>query len=232
MDYQNDFETWKNQINAHPLNEVKLPNQPIDECTADAETLAIEAVKDKDALLQAGMDVTLIDELPSLAGAVRYCQALWMSEYRAKEEAQKEWLEQSPLAYDLKDEMLHHFSFAYRAYPDIKTKISRIREGNGHADMIQDLLELAVLGEKNPEPLAKISYDVSLHETARSTSHKMSELLALSNGSKDEQSVNKLLRDKAYTLLIEKMSTIREYGRYIFWKDENRREKYFVNYKA
>lgn len=54
----------------------------------------------------------------------------------------------------------------------------------------------------------------------------MSELLAAANGAAGESSANKLLRDKAFTLLAEKVSTIREYGRYVFWKDEGRKEQY------
>jgi len=232
MDYQNDFETWKERIETLPLIEVKLPNQPIDEVTASAETLAKEAAKDREVFKKAGMDVSLIDKLPSLSGALRYCQAQWMSEYRARQEAQKEWQEQSPAAYELRDEMLHHFSFAYRAYPEIKTKVSRIKDGSSHADMIQDLIELAVLGEKNPHPLNEINYDISLNEKARASSREMSELLATANGSKDESSSNKLMRDKAYTLLTGHMSAIREYGKYVFWKDEERKEKYLSNYKG
>lgn len=232
MYYQNDFETWKDKIQALPTHEVKLPNQPIDEITASAETLAKEAAKDKKSLKKAGLNTSLIDELASLSGALRYCQAQWMSEYRARQDAQKEWLEQSPQAYDLRDEILHHFSFAYRHLQDVKKKVTRIREGGGHADMIQDLIELAVLGEKNPEPLTHINYDSALNEKARASSRAMSELLASANGSKDENSSNKLMRDKAYTILTEHMSVIREYGKYIFWKEEERKEKYLASYKG
>ncbi len=228
MNYQNDFDSWKERIEALSLLKTKLPNRPIDSVTADAETLAQQALQDKDALLAAGLSEIIITELPSLAGATRYCQANWMSEYRAQQEAQKEWLEKSPEAYNLRDIMLHHFSFAFRNYPNLKTNVSRIREGNAHSDMIQDLIDLAILGEKNPEPLAEINYDVNLNALARTSSHSMSELLALSNGSKDEQNASKILRDKAYTLLAESMSTIREYGRYAFWQDEDRRKKYFA----
>ena len=232
MDYQTDFDAWKDRILAVPEAEIKLPNQPIDDCTAMAETLAKEALEDKDALVNAGLDGTKIDELTTLSGALRFCQANWMSEYRAQQEAQKEWLAKSPEAYQLRDEMLHHFSFAYRNEKEVKPKVSRIKEGSSHADMIQDLVELAILGEKYPEPLAKVNYDVSLNEKAMATSRSMSELLATANGDKDERSESKLLRDRAYTLLTNHMSTIREYGRYVFWKNEERKEKYAANYKG
>ena len=45
-------------------------------------------------------------------------------------------------------------------------------------------------------------------------------------GLSDESSRTKLLRDKVYTLLYNKVSEIREYGRYVFWKDVDRKEKY------
>jgi hypothetical protein len=38
--------------------------------------------------------------------------------------------------------------------------------------------------------------------------------------------LGKLLRDKAFTLLAQKESTVREYGRYLFWKDDNKGDRY------
>ncbi|MCT4587610.1 MAG: hypothetical protein N4A71_07290 [Carboxylicivirga sp.] len=232
MSYTEDFNTWKESIEAVPDKETRLPNQPVDEFAASAETLAVEATKDKVSLSTAGLDENLIDELVPLAGALRYCQAEWMSEYRARQEAQKEWLEQSPAAFEERDELLHHFKFAYRRQADVLAKVRRISEGSGRRDMIQDLVELAVIGEKNPQPLSEISFDATRLQGARTLSHNLSELLAQANGSSDESSQTKKLRDKAYTLLAERVSSIREYGRYVFWKNEDRREKYYNNYKG
>uniref|UniRef100_UPI0032165765 hypothetical protein n=1 Tax=uncultured Draconibacterium sp. TaxID=1573823 RepID=UPI0032165765 len=227
MSYLDDFDAWKDAIEAVPQEKVKPPNQPVDDFVAKTETLAVDAAEDREALQGAGMNENLIDELTPLSGALRYCQAKWMSEYRARVEAQKQWKEQAPQAYALRDELLHHFSFAYRNHDDIIKKVRRIREGASHADMIQDLIELAVLGEKYPEPLTTINLEPDLLPQARTVSHSMSELLAAANGADGEGSANKLLRDKAFTLLFEKDSKVREYGRYVFWKDEDKRSKYY-----
>ena len=41
--------------------------------------------------------------------------------------------------------------YAIRSYyDDVLKKVMRIREGGSNADMVQDLIELAVLGEKYP----------------------------------------------------------------------------------
>ncbi|WP_299576265.1 hypothetical protein [uncultured Sunxiuqinia sp.] len=227
MSYQSDFELWKEQIENLPPEELKLPNQPIDDFVARVETLAVDANEDREVLAAAGMDVTLIDDLTPLSGALRYCQANWMSVFRAREEAEALWKEQAPQAFQFRDELLHHFSFAYRDYEDIQKKVMRIREGASQADMIQDLLELAVLGEKYPEPLNAINFDLAQLQEARTVSHTLSELLAAANGAADDSSETKVMRDKAYSLLDQKSSTIREFGRYVFWKNENKRKRYY-----
>lgn len=228
MSYLDDFNVWKDEIENFPQKDVKLPNLPIDDFVAGVETLAVDAAEDREQLAGAGLDVEMIDQLVPLSGALRYCQAQWMSTFRAQQEAQVQWNEQSPAAYDLRNRLLHHFAFAYRHNENVKQKVARIREGGSHADMVQDLIELAVLGEKYPEPLAAIHFDVELLQQARTLSHTMSELLAAANGAAGEGGEVKNLRDKAYTLLAQKESTIREYGRYVFWQDEEKRSRYIL----
>lgn len=109
MSYSDDFDQWEETIENIPTKAVKLPNLPVDDFVASTETLAIDANEDRDALAAAGLDVTLIDELTPLSGALRYCQANWMSIFRAREEAQNQWQEQSPQAFDFRNELLHDF---------------------------------------------------------------------------------------------------------------------------
>ena len=73
MSYQDDFDAWKDQIESVPADEVKVPNRPVDEIVARTETLAIAANDDRETLEGAGLDVTLIDHLTPLSGALRYC---------------------------------------------------------------------------------------------------------------------------------------------------------------
>ena len=169
----------------------------------------------------------LIDDLTTLSGALSYIQADWMSIFRARENAVVEWKVQAPPAYVFRNDLLHDFSFAYRNREDVRKKVARIREGSSNADMVQDLLELAVLGEKYPEPLSDINFDLALLPKARTMSHSLSELLAAANGSADDGNETKTLRDKAFSLLFQKDSTIREYGRYVFWKDDDRLSRYY-----
>ncbi|WP_297092243.1 hypothetical protein [uncultured Draconibacterium sp.] len=227
MSYLDDFNNWKDEIENFPKEEVKLPNKPIDEYVASVNTLAIDANEDRAALEGAGMEVGLIDDLKTLSAALSYLQADWMSIFRAREGAVIDWREEAPGAFTFRDELLHHFSFAYRNRDDVKKKVARIREGDSQADMVQDLLELAVVGEKYPEPLQAINFDLSQLTEARGLSHRLSELLAAANGAADDGNQAKTLRDKAYSLLFQKESIVREYGRYVFWKDDDKRGRYY-----
>lgn len=226
MSYLEDFEQWKDRIEAVPLDDVKPPNIPVDDFVAQTETLAVDAKEDQEALVAAGLDGILIDDLKPLSTALRYCQAQWMSIFRAREDAKIEWDKESPAAFTLRDTLLHHFSFAYRNNDNLLKKVMRIREGASRADMVQDLIELAVLGENNPEPLEDINFDLDLLPQARVFSIRMAELLAGANGADGDGHETKKLRDKAFTLLAQKDSIIREYGRYVFWKDDNKRDRY------
>ncbi len=230
MDYAQDFEIWRDQILAIRKQDVKHLTVPIDEICSEAETTYVEAQKDKEQLIAAGLDWKYVEGLKSLAGATRHLQAYWMGEYQTRQEAQIKWKEMSPEAYSLKSELLHHLSYGYRNNNDLLIKLSRIREGSGHKDMVQDLLELAVLAERNPEPLALINYDTQLNMKARTSSAAMSELLAQVNGNKNEYSDAKLTRDKAFTLLSAHLNIIKECGQYVFWRNEERRMKYASEY--
>lgn len=67
--------------------------------------------------------------------------------------------------------MLHHFSFANFNIQVVQKKLQRIREGGGHSNMIQDMVEFSVLGEKNQDPLNKIGFELISSQNARATSH-------------------------------------------------------------
>jgi hypothetical protein len=231
MSFKEDFDAWKKHIEVMPLCDVKRPDMPIDRAAADAETLRGHAEQDKMALMAAGLDWTIVEDLLTLPGALRYAQAKWMSEFKTKNQAQKEWHSKSPEAYALRDELLHHLSFAYRKIPGLKKKIMRIRENRGHVNMLQDLMELAVLAENNPEPLKAIHYNTELPPKARRLSHEMTEVLANAHESREERSALKIRRDKVYTLLMERVRSIREVGRYVFWRTPERKVKYINTYK-
>lgn len=217
-------------IDALPSKQIKTPKMPVGIYIQEGENLYHWCQEDKEKLTASGLDWKLVEELPERCEALSYAQSTWTSERHIKEEAEKEWAEKSPVAYQLRAELLHTFRYAFRRRPDLLGIIPEISKGNGHADMLQDLNDLSVFGSDNPGPLAADNYDTSNLKTAAAMSADLSELLAKANGERLNKGEYKLKRDKAYTYLKQLVDEIRECGKYVFWREPERVRGYRSEY--
>lgn len=225
-----DFELKQTLINAIPEKGLKQPNIPVDRALQESEDLFVWCQADKEILIKAGLDWSLVDDLPKRTGACRYIQSTWQNEYRNIEAAQKEWKEKSPAAYELRNELLHHFFHAFHKNTSLYAQTRKISGGGTHSDMIQDLSDLSILGKANIELLKNTLMDICLLDKAAETASCISELLAKSTKQKLENRTLKILRDKAYAHMKEAVDEIRRCGQYAFWKNEERKKGYVSNY--
>ena len=225
-DYQNKID----EIEAIPEDELKLPNAPVSIMVQEAENQFEWCKDDKKELTKTGLDWNMVLDIPARAGALRQSESNWKSVSRARQDAEKEWKEKSPGAYDLRDRLVHDFTYAFRNEDELKTKLAEIRDGDGHADMIQDLSDLSVLGKSNTPLLKTIGFDVALLDEAAAMSDNMGSLLAEVNGERAEQNEAKIIRDKAYTYLKQAVDELRACGKYVFWRDPERLKGYRSEY--
>lgn len=221
-DYNAKLETIKEIADEDTL----YPYMPIDIFLQEAETLFHWASNDLSELLKVGMSAEFINDLPVRTGACREAQALWQNSKTSIEDVKKQWKTDSSHAYDLRDDLLHCFRYAFRKQDDLLNSVSKIAEGDGHADMIQDLNDLAILGNANQELLQKINFDAAMLENARQTSDEMAKLLGMVNGERLSKDENLTIRNKAYTYLKESVDEIRECGKFVFRKNPERLKGY------
>ncbi len=172
----------------------------------------------------------LVEDLPLRAGACRYAQSIWARESQSREEAQKEWNAKSPDAFNLRDELVHHFLFAFRKQPELVNKVQIIREGGSNADMLQDLSDLSVLGKENLELLKAIGLEAKILNEAALQSNDLAVVLANSNGAAGNDADAKELHDKAYSYMKLADDEIRTTVQYSFWRDEDRKSGYVSIY--
>jgi len=230
MSNSEDFNALIDVIKAIPENQIRIPAIPVNVYLQEAEDLYHWAKDDAAELDKGGITAEMIEELPVRTGACREAQSLWFKDHYTSKEAKKLWDKQSPAAYDLRDELLHDFRYAFRDNTQLLGRVSEIADGTGHADMIQDLNDLAVLGRENPDPLAAINFDVTQLDTAAQTADSMAELLAQSNGDQQEGNPAKIIRDRAYTHLKQLVDDIRACGKYVFWKKPEKLVGYSSHY--
>ncbi|MDY6935254.1 MAG: hypothetical protein SVZ03_13655 [Spirochaetota bacterium] len=217
-------------IQAIPDSEIRRPGIPVDVYLQEAENLFHWSQEDKKELTDRGLDWGLVEDMQKRCGALREAQSRWITTRFSHEEAERLWTEKSPLAYDLRDELLHTFRFAYRKQPDILGRVDEIAQDTGHADMIQDLNDLSVLGREHPEALEAIKFDMALLEKAAVLADGMSDLLGAASAERADSSGAKKIRDQAYTHLKEAVDEVREFGRFVFWRDETRIKGYASQY--
>lgn len=226
MSNAEDLTACMGLIQSIPDDQAQEPNMPVDVFLQGAENLAHWATEDLVGLTVAGVDAMKIENLFVRAGAAREAESLRNKERRSLDN----WNVQADAAYDLRDELLHAFRYAFRNDSSLLSRVNAIAEGNGHDDMVQDLNDLAVLGRESPLVLNKIGFALEKLDLAAALSDQMAGLLAMINGAKKEGNSAKLLRDQAYTYLKELVDEVRACGKYVFWKDKRRLKGYQSDY--
>jgi len=211
-----------NELDSITDMETGKPTIPVTVVLQEGKNLFNWCQKDKEILIRAGLDWKLVEDLPLRTDALKVSQANWKSEYKTYKDCQEEWKSAAPVAFNLRDELVHYFYHAFYNNQGEYAKVKRIDEGSTNADMIQDLIELSTLGMKHTAELEEIGLDISLLDTARAKSFELSELLSKVNGALSETSPLLKVRDKAYVHHKQAMDEIRRVGQFAFRKDEDR----------
>lgn len=218
------------ELSSMPAEQVKDPTMPVDVFLQEAENLYHWIQPDKEALVQAGLSEDLLEDLNLRASLLRHAQGVWTKELNSRQEAAQLWKEKSPAAFELRDNIVHTFLYAYRKHDAVLEQTRNVAEGAGAPDMIQDLVNLAYIGNGNPEPLQAINFDFTQLEKGVDTAEEMADLLARVNGEKGSEKEPKLMRDRAFWFLKEAVDEIRACGKYLFWKNPEKVKGYTSAY--
>jgi hypothetical protein len=222
-----EYNTKLEVIKAIPDDQIKTPNQiPVGIYIQEAEDLYKWCLPDQDELTAKGLDWTVVEDLPIRCGSLSEAESNWSREWRSREEAEKLWLLESPKGYDLRNEIAHHFFYAFDDDPSLIAKVNSYLEGSTHAEMIQCLNNLSGLGKANQELLTSIGFDLNLLDLAAQKSDELRSLY--SDATRDRKDISELkkIRDQAFTYVKEAVDKIRKCGRYVFWRNANRLKGY------
>ena len=124
-----DFLTLQQEIASVPAKQAVEPPMPPEQLVDEAEMAADLASRHAEALAPLGITADVIDKLAKAAGAMRYAQAEWSNQVFDSTEAQQQWREDSPLGYELRDDVLAALEFGAGGDAGLLRKISNIRKG-------------------------------------------------------------------------------------------------------
>ena len=196
----------------------------------EAEHLYEWCLEDKDELTAKGLDWTLVEDLPVRCGALSEAESIWGKERYTREEAEKLWVLESPKGYDLKNEIAHHFYYAFQDDTTLIGRVNKFLEGSSHADMIQCLNDFSVLGRDKHELLSSIGFDLTLLDLAAQKSDELRSLYSAAYRDRQDFSEVKKIRDQAFTHVKEAVDLIRKCGQYVFWRNPARVKGYRSDY--
>lgn len=217
----------REQLLAIPSTEVDSPQIPMANVLQEANDLhtLVRDSKVWSALEAVGVTTAIRDELEQMIGATRAAQSQWtVTRDRSKDEAQREREERGAT---LRSDLLAACRFNLRDDRTALATLGAISQGDGVADLVQDLSDLATLIEQRRAAFERDkTFDPSKRaEAARSLS---SEIAAGISGERttNDQTAALELRDRAYTRLDDLVSTLREAGRYAFREDAKLRGRF------
>jgi hypothetical protein len=132
--------------------------------------------------------------------------------------------------YDLRNQIAHHFYYAFHDSPSLIAKVNTFLEGNIHAHMIQCLNNFSVLGRANQELLTSIGFDLTLLDQAAQKCDELASMYAAASRDRQDFSAVKKIRDQSFTHVKEAVDKIRKCGQYVFWRNAGRVKGYRSNY--
>lgn len=176
-----------------------------------------------------GVSATAREDLEQALGALRAAQSQWtVARDRQKSDAQRIREERAEAERaDLTAVCRYHL----RDDRVAQGTLDLILEGEGVADLSQDLNDVATLIEQKPAAFANDkTFNVSERvERARSMASEVSAGVSSERLATDQASAIEL-RDRAYTFLDELVTSLREAGRYAFRNDERLRKRFASSY--
>ena len=219
-----------NELNSLPREESVNIYIPVKYALNEARILYKVCMKDKEKLINAKLDWNLVEDLIIRLGALKQSHSKWLAKFNNYEECQKIWKTEAPLGYKFRDELINDFRHALRNSPTEYAKVKKISEGTSNVDMIQDLNDLAELGQIHIAELEGIGFELTKLDEARNMSNN---LLNLHSDVKTLYLETRHLieiRNKAYMHLKKAVDEIRCIGQYVFWKDEMKVKAYTSAY--
>ena len=225
-----DFERLKDKILVIPDEKTKKLGIPVAALSQEAEMLYNWAQEDEEKFLKAKFDWNIVKSLPARTGAARYTEAIWRNMRLSQEDAQKIWEQERIKGYDMREELLAAMDHAFDEDEDLLQRLSEIREGESHADMVTDVGALAELGREKQELMEAIGFDMEEVEQAAHLADRLARLLGEADAERLEDAEEKKIRDKAYTFLATAVRKIRKCGKYVCRHEPERLKGYTSEY--
>lgn len=214
-----------------PADMVRAPDLPMPVFIDEGKGYIGAARQHMESLVAVGMPPHLVDRYERYILAAEATQTKWNTfRNKGRSESTLTIIEQ---AIDLRGEALATADLALRNNNDGQWRLSNIRDGEGLADTVADMNDLAVLVRDAAPQFEAIKVDAPAMATQLETLGKSLQEALVREDVAKSLSTDKELRDRFYTLSLEPLRELRAFADFAFRKDKgnNRRFAFTSAYK-
>jgi hypothetical protein len=231
MSYIEDYNMKIEVIKAIPYNQIKIPNAiPVGIYIQEVENLYRWCQADKEKLTAKGLDWKKVEDLPIRCEALREAESKWFIQQSQRRAYENIFLKEARKGHELKNELIHHFNYAFRDKSSLIVKVKEIAGRKSHEGMVKGLYALYVLGHINHYLLTDIGFDLKMLDLAAQMSNELATKKDEASFESEEYLEAKNFRNRAYTHLKEAVDTIYDCGKYVFCNDTARLKGYGSNH--
>jgi hypothetical protein len=203
---------------ALPAGAVPEPGRRTAVLLRDARAVAAACVAHADALSARGLPGDLPADLVARADALSQAQALWLADRRSGLRAEST----AVLLHDadeLRDDAVAVAGLALRKSRDGQLRLAALRDGEGIADLIADLRDLAALARDAVDAFADVNEDAGALATRLTRMRKKLEDALAEDDAGQVVSSAKDLRDRLSVLVEDALDEIRAFAAVAFRAD-------------
>lgn len=210
-------QSWQEQLLALPLSFENKIDRPVGDVLFEASNLRKTASKEWAALeKKSTLPSDALSQLKHLASHLENAEDLWSN--LRKRRTPGTLAKAREKGRELRADTLAALRYFLRGDTEVQARVESIVEGDGDADLIDDLRKLAGLVDEHRGALAKADLPKASSDAYRKCAETLTE--ETSERASDVDAAKALaLRNRAYWSLRGWMSEVRAAGRYVFRKD-------------
>jgi hypothetical protein len=225
------FEQEYERLMTIPDEETIVLNIPPEEAIAEVTRMESIIEQDKQELLDSDVEEELIESYRSRAGAFLYSIVKSQTISSGTLSTNEEWKQLKKESSDLRKDLGYHFRWAFRKDPKLLETVDRILADRVDRNLALDMLTLSKLGNKNRDSLGRLKrFNFEQLDRAAELYILISDFLARSEISPDEEADMTDVVNKSWTHLKKALDEIYEGGKYTFPEGTERHDLYYSDY--
>jgi hypothetical protein len=207
------------------------PDIPVAIAIQEAYDLYEWCQPDKETLIKAGLDRSLVDDLNVRAKVLNELQSIWYQKRNFRDESVEKWKDEFAKACELRKNLLHDYKYVFSNDPEIISEIRYMTKGRSNAEFIQSLCDLSALGKLHRKKLELKGIDLIQVDKAWETGTGLMDVYSRATIQYRDRHEGTEIRNKAYYHLKEAVDRIRSAGQYVFIENPIRKRGYISEFK-